>query len=89
MWSEIESQLPNDTRELPDSITAFTTFNKPVLDTTLKYMLISLISTIYTEMMTHMSNARGEMVDLIETKMGEYATMINDLTDALDATEEE
>lgn len=52
-------------------------------------MLISLISTIYTEMMTHMSNARGEMVDLIETKMGEYATMINDLTDALDATEEE
>lgn len=90
--SHTDSQ--EDTRELPDSITAFFTLNHPVLDTILKDMLVSLRRTIHTDMMACMRQfsskltAVGDWVDHIEVKMGEYAT-INDLVDVHDTVDEE
>lgn len=46
---EIDTSL-NDTRELQDSILEFPTKNQPVIDTTLKDMLVSLHSTIHVGM---------------------------------------
>ena len=91
--SNADSQ--EDTRELPDSIISFPTQNQPVLDTTLKDMLISLRSTIHGDMMSCMGKFStelsevGDRVNHIETKMGEYATTINELVDAHDTAEEE
>lgn len=85
----------DDNRELPDSITTFSTSNQPVSDTTLKDMFISLRSTIHSDMITCMQklntelNAMGDRVDHIETKMGEYATTINNLMDAHNTNEDE
>lgn len=66
--------------------------NQPVLDTTLKDMLISLRSTIYADMMRKFNTeltAVGDRVDHIEGKMGDYATTINYLIDAQEASDEE
>lgn len=57
--SNADSQ--EDTRELPDSIVAFPTLNQPVLDTTLKDMLISLRRTIHTDMMAFMRKFSSEL----------------------------
>lgn len=91
--SNTDSQ--EDTSELPDSIIGIPILNQPVLDTTLKDMLISLRSTIHTDMMACIRQfspdltAVEDRVDHVETKMGEYATTINDLIDAHDTVEEE
>lgn len=91
--SNADSQ--EDTRELPDSIVACPAQNQPALDTTIKDMLISLRSTIHIDMMACMRkfsselNAVGDRVDHIESKMGKYATTINDLVDAHNTAEEE
>lgn len=58
-------------------------------------MLISPRTTIHTDMMACMRRfsseltAVGDRVDHVETKMGEYATTINDLIDAQDNVVEE
>lgn len=86
------SDLGEDTREMPESIESFPTQNQPVLDTVLKDMLLSLRSTIQTDMATYMHRfnrdiqAVGNRVDHIEE---EYAETINDLDDAHDEREGE
>lgn len=74
----------NDTRELPDSIDFFSTSNQLVLDdTTLKDMLLSLRSSLHTDMMACVHKFGMELqsvsarVDHVETKMGEFATTVN------------
>lgn len=42
----------DDTSELQDSISEFPTANQPVLDTTLKDMLVSLRSTLHADIFT-------------------------------------
>lgn len=82
-----------DTREMPDSIETFPTQNQPVMDTVLKDMLMSLRSTIQTDMASCMSRftkdiqAIGDRVDHVEVKM--YAHTINDLVDAYEEKEGE
>ena len=85
----------DDTRELPDRIETFPTSNQPIMDTVLKDMLLSLRSTIQADMMSCMKNVRADIqevetrVEHIETKMGEFATTINDLVDAQEQGEDE
>lgn len=42
----------DDTRELPDSIDLFPTNNQPVLDTVLKEMLVSLRSSLHSDIIS-------------------------------------
>lgn len=78
----------DDTRELPDSIDLFPTNNQPVIDTVRKEMLVSLRSSLHSDMITCVHKFSSELqsisdrVSHIENKMGEYATTINDLVDA-------
>lgn len=87
--------LGGDTRELPDCIEEFPTMNQPVMDTVLKDIFLSLRSTLQADMMSCMQNFNKDIqvvesrVDHIETKMGEFASTINDLVDAHDGKEEE
>lgn len=84
-----------DTRDLPDSIDLFPTTNQPVLDTTLKDMLVSLRSSLHADMLSCVHRFGVELketvsrVDHIEHKMGEFATTINDLVDANDNNADE
>lgn len=77
-----------DTRELVDPFTAFPTTGKPVSDTTLKDMLVSLRSSMHTDMMQCVHNFKSELgaiggrVDHIEDKMGDFAASHNTLIDA-------
>lgn len=77
-----------DTRELVDPINAFPTTNKPVSDTTLKNMLVSLCSSMHADMMQCINNFKAEVgelggwVDNIEKKMGDFASSHNTLIDA-------
>lgn len=70
----------DDTRELPESI--------ELLDTVLKDMLLSVSSTLQADTMTCMHRFNSEIqavesrVEHIENKMGEYASIINDLVDS-------
>lgn len=69
------SDSGDDTRELPELTEMFPTLNKPVLDTVLKDMLLSLRSTIQSDMATcmHRFNREvqevGNRVNHIESKM--------------------
>lgn len=78
----------DDTRELPDSIETFPTMHQPVIDTVLKDMLLSLRSSLQSDMMKcmHKFNTNLQAVETrvehIEQKMGEYAVTINDLVDS-------
>lgn len=73
----------DNTRELPDSIHLFPTNNQPVLDTTLKDMLVFLRSSLHADMMSCLHKFGMEIqsvsarVDNVETKMGEFATTTN------------
>lgn len=84
-----------DTRDLPDSIDLFPTTNQPVLDTTLKDMLVSLRSSLHADMLSCVHKFVVELrktlsrVDCIETKMEELATTINDLVNTHDNNENE
>lgn len=83
----------DDTRELPDSIEFFPSKHQPVMDTVLKDMLLSLRSSLQSDMMNCMHRfsteiqAVEERVEHIEHKMGEFATTINDLVDYTDEKE--
>ena len=91
--SHIESG--DDTRELPDSIDLFPTNNKPVLDTVLKEMLVSLRSSLHSDMVSCVHKFSSDLrhvadrVSHVETKMGEYASTINALVDANETTEDD
>lgn len=83
-----------DTRDLPDSIDPFPTNNQPVLDTTLKDMLVSFRSSLHADMLSCVHKFGVKLretsrVDHKETKMEEFAITINDLVDAHDPNEEE
>lgn len=84
-----------DTRGLVDPFTAFPTTGKPVFDTTLKDMLVSLRSSMHTDMLQCVNNFKTEMgalggrVNHIEEKMGDFASSHNTLIDAhIDHSEE-
>lgn len=85
----------NDTRELQDSILEFPTKNQPVIDTTLKDMLVSLRSTLHADILTLTSHFKTEMkavnnrVTHIEHKMGEFAGAINEVIDAHNEKDDE
>lgn len=78
----------DDTRELQDSITDFPTANTPIMDTTLKDMLISLRSTLHADIQSLTRQFKSEIssvnkrISHVETKMGEFACTFNDLVDA-------
>lgn len=84
-----------DTRELPDSIEVFPTSNQPVLDTVLKEMVVSLRSSLHSDMVSCMHKFSKDLISVservshVENKMGEYAVTINDLVDANDERDEE
>lgn len=77
----------DDTRELADTINAFPTANRPLSDTTLKDMLISLRSSLHSDMMYCMRNFKAEVgelggrIDHMEKKMEEYASSYYSLVD--------
>lgn len=81
-----------DTGELPDSIEVFPMNNQPVMDTVLKDMLLSLRSSIQTNMTSCMQKFNNEIqavesrVGYTENKMGELDT-VNNLVDAHDEKE--
>lgn len=81
----------DDTRKLIDLISSFSTTNQPILDTTMKNMLISVRSSLHTDMMTCMQKfktelgAMGERMVHVEQKMGEFASSHNSLINSLDA----
>lgn len=85
--SGLNSSL-DDTRELQDSITDFPTSNQPVMDTTLKDMLVSLRSTLHSDILAITHQFKSEVkavsnrVTHIESKMGEFANTFNDMVDA-------
>lgn len=82
------SDSGDDTRELPDSIESFPTSHQPVIDTVLKDMLLSLRSSLQSDLMKCMHKFNNNLqavetrVEHIEQKMGEYATTINELVDS-------
>lgn len=77
-----------DMKELVDTINVFPTANQSPSDTTLKDMLVSLGSSLHTDMMECLKNFNNEVgehpgrVDHIEHKMGEFAPFHNSLIDA-------
>lgn len=92
--SGFESSL-DDTRELQDSIIDFPTQNQPVMDTTLKDMLVSLRSTLHADMLAFTQQFKTEVaavdsrVTHIESKMGEFTSTFNDLVDAHNERDDE
>lgn len=85
----------DDTRELQDSITDFPTLNQPVMDTTLKDMLVSLRSSLHADIMSITQQFKSEVsavanrVSHIEIKMGEFASTFNDMVDAYNDRDDE
>ncbi|XP_073453695.1 uncharacterized protein [Aquarana catesbeiana] len=85
----------DDTRELPNSIDQFPTTNQPVMDTILKEMLVSLRSSLHSDMLSciHTVNRDlqevSERVTYVEDKMGKFATTINALVDANESNEDD
>lgn len=77
----LKQNLPND------SITAFPTMGQPVIDTTLKDMLVSLRSSLQTDMLSIMQNI-GHSLTLnedriihIETNVSGITSTVNDIID--------
>lgn len=85
----------NDSRKLPDSIDLFPTKNQPVIDTVLKEMLVSLRSSLHSDMISCVHKFSTEVQSVsarmthIETKMGEYANTTDDLVDANESKEDD
>lgn len=73
---------------IDNSIAAYPTTNQPVLDTTLRDMLLTLQTSIHfniSKMMHHITSemtCMGERVTIIENKMGEVTSSFNTLVDA-------
>lgn len=71
-----------------DPITQFPTTGQPIVDTTLKSMLIALRSTLHRDMLSAVSSLKaevaelGDRVDHMEDRMGEYAEAHNEFVDA-------
>ncbi|XP_018417948.1 PREDICTED: uncharacterized protein C3orf67-like [Nanorana parkeri] len=78
----------DDTRELFAPIENYPTANQPLSDTTLKDMLVSLRSSLNSDMqaLVHQFSSDlqevGERVTHIEDKMGDFADTFNELVDA-------
>lgn len=95
--NEVSSILDSgdDTREMPDSIDQFPTNNQPVLDIVLKEMLVSLRSSLHSDMISCVHKFDTELqsvtsrVSHIENKMGEYAATISDLVEANEGKEDD
>lgn len=85
----------DDTRELQDSINDFPTLNQPVINTTLKDMLVSLRTTLHADMLAITQQFKSEVtavsnrVTHIESKMGEFTTTFNEMVDAQNDRDEE
>ena len=85
----------NDTRELAAPINSFPTADKPLSDTMLKDMLVSLRSSLHADMMECMRGFKADVqelggrVDHVEQKMGEFASSFNSLVDAHNDQEDE
>lgn len=77
----------DDAWELHDSILEFPTNGQPVLYTTLKNMLVSLMSTIHVDIVSlaqqFKSDVRdvGDRVTHFEERMGEFKSTFNELID--------
>lgn len=76
----------DDTKELQDSISEFRTANQPVIDTTLNDMLVSLRSTLHTDILAPAQQFKSEVSEVnkrvshIETKIvEEFASTFNNL----------
>ncbi|XP_077330861.1 T-cell differentiation antigen CD6-like [Lithobates pipiens] len=73
---------------LPDTIEEFPTNNQPLMDTVLKDMLMSLTSSLQSDLASYIHKFNNDLeavengVEHVERKMGEFATTINDLIDA-------
>lgn len=80
---------------LNDPIAAFPTSDRPVSDTVLKEMLLSLKLSLQADMTARINNCQREVqaiggrVDHIEQKMGEYTSSFNTLVDAHNTQSEE
>lgn len=78
----------DDILEFQDNIAAFPTNNQPVMDSTLKDMLVSLRSAIHTDMLQLMKQCKSEVNEVrnrvthIESKMGEFTETFNSMVDA-------
>lgn len=85
----------DDTRELQDSINDFPTLNQPLMDTTLKDMLVSLRTTLHAVMLAITQQFKSEVtavsnrVTHIESKMGEFTTTFNEMVDAQNDRDDE
>lgn len=84
-----------DTRELVERIEDFPIKGQPIMDTTLKEMLVSLRGTLDMDLMSLVSQIKGEVSELggrvhhVKSKMGDFATSNNELVDAHNEREEE
>lgn len=67
-----------------DSIAMLPTTNQPVMDTTLKEMLISLRKTLQSDMQQFRQNVTslGDRMSHVETQRGACASTVNELIDA-------
>lgn len=82
------SQPPLMCQPLNSSIAEYPTLNQPIMDTTLKDMLLTLQNSIHSEITKLVLNFSSEMsflgerVTTIETNMGEVTSSFIDLVDA-------
>lgn len=67
---------------MPDSIAAFPTIGQPVMDTTLKDMLMSLRSSLQADMLSLMQRF-GHSIDVLETRVTHIAANIGDITNTV------
>lgn len=78
----------------PSPIATFPSANQPVLETTMKEMLISLQSSLYNDISSMFNkfssqmHYMGQRVYHIKKQMGEMTETVNDLVDAHDHTRE-
>lgn len=81
-------QPPSVSTALHSTIAILPTTNQPVLDTTLRDMLLTVQSSIHSEianMIQHFNSEifyMGNRVTNIESKMGEITSSFNDMVDA-------
>lgn len=86
-------QSLDDTRECVVPIKNVPTSGQPILDTTLKDMLVFLRGTLHSDMISFIALIKsifsdiGERVNYVENKMWEFATAHNELMDAHKDTE--
>lgn len=70
----------DDTLEFQETIAAFPTNNQPVMDSTLKDMLVSLRSAIHTDMLQLMKQCKSEVAEVSDRVTHIESKMRNSLT---------